>query len=54
VFIPLSVVAYFLQQDKMNFVERSLISILKVLTGDFRDQDAIAAWAKEFPGKIEV
>jgi hypothetical protein len=36
----------------MNFVERSLTSLMKVPTGDFRDWDAIAAWAKELPGKM--
>jgi len=38
----------------MNFGERSLISLLKVPTGDFRDWDAITVWAKELPGKIGV
>jgi menaquinone-dependent protoporphyrinogen oxidase len=38
--------------SKMNFVERNLTSLMKVPTGDFRDWDAIAAWAKELPGKM--
>ena len=32
-----------LDAGKMNFVERSLISLMEVPTGDFRDWDAIAA-----------
>jgi len=32
-----------LDAGKMNFVERSLRSLQKVPTGDFRDWDAIAA-----------
>lgn len=43
-----------LDAGKMNFVERSLISLLKVPTGDFRDWDAIRGWTKELPGKIGV
>jgi menaquinone-dependent protoporphyrinogen oxidase len=35
-----------LDAGKMNFFERSLTSLMKVPTGDFRDWDAIAAWAR--------
>jgi menaquinone-dependent protoporphyrinogen oxidase len=38
--------------SKMNFVERSLTSLMKVPTGDFRDWDAIAAWARTLTGKM--
>ena len=38
--------------SKMNFVERSLTSLMKVPTGDFRDWDAIAAWARTLAGKM--
>jgi len=37
---------------KMNFVERSLTSLMKVPTGDFRDWDAIATWARTLAGKM--
>ena len=29
----------------MNFVEKRMIKMVKAETGDFRDWDAIAAWA---------
>jgi menaquinone-dependent protoporphyrinogen oxidase len=41
-----------LDAGKMNFVERSLTSLMKVPTGDFRDWDAIAAWARALAGKM--
>lgn len=41
-----------LDAGKMNVVERSLTSLMKVPTGDFRDWDAIAAWARTLAGKM--
>lgn len=38
--------------SKMNFIERSLTSLMKVPTGDFRDWDAITAWARTLAGKM--
>ena len=43
-----------LDTGKMNFVERSLTSLLKVPTGDFRDWDAIRAWARKLPGMMNL
>ncbi|MCK9590616.1 MAG: hypothetical protein M0Q91_01220 [Methanoregula sp.] len=43
-----------LDAGKMNFFERSLTSLLKVPIGDFRDWDAIAAWARIQPDKLGV
>ena len=43
-----------LDAGKMNLVERSLTTLMKVPTGDFRDWDAIAAWAKTLAGKMGV
>jgi menaquinone-dependent protoporphyrinogen oxidase len=43
-----------LDAGKMNLVERSLTMLMKVPTGDFRDWDAIAAWAKTLAGKMGV
>jgi hypothetical protein len=37
---------------KINFVERSLITLMKVPTGDLRDWDAIAAWTRTLAGKM--
>jgi len=37
---------------RLNFIERSLTSLMKVPTGDFRDWDAITAWARTLAGKM--
>ena len=37
--------------SKMNFVERSLTSLMKVPTGDFRDWDAIASLGEDTGGE---
>jgi menaquinone-dependent protoporphyrinogen oxidase len=36
-----------LDPGKMSFVERTMTKMLKVPTGDFRDWEAIRAWARE-------
>jgi len=41
-----------LDTGKMNLVERSLTSLMKVPTGDFRNWDAIATWAGTLAGKM--
>jgi hypothetical protein len=41
-----------LDTGKINFVERSLITLMKVPTGDLRDWDAIAAWTRTLAGKM--
>jgi hypothetical protein len=41
-----------LDTGKLSLVERGLTSLLKVPTGDFRDGDVIAAWARELPDKM--
>ncbi len=43
-----------IETDRLNFAERSLVWLLKVPTGDFRDWDAIRAWTKDLPGKLGV
>jgi len=43
-----------LDAEKMNFVERSLTSLMKVPTSDFRDWDAIRAWARKLPGMMNL
>jgi menaquinone-dependent protoporphyrinogen oxidase len=43
-----------LDTQKLSFVERGLTSLLHVPTGDFRDWDAIAAWARELPSLLKV
>jgi menaquinone-dependent protoporphyrinogen oxidase len=41
-----------LDAARLSFIERGMTSLLKVPTGDFRDWGAIAAWARELPGKM--
>jgi menaquinone-dependent protoporphyrinogen oxidase len=36
----------------VNFVMRKFLAIAKIPAGDFRDWDAIAAWARELPEKL--
>jgi len=43
-----------LDPERMSFVERQMVRMLKVKTGDFRDWNAIAAWARNLPGKMGV
>ena len=50
--VAITMFAGTLDAGKMNFVERSLTSLLKVPTGDFRDWDAIAAWARTLAGMM--
>jgi menaquinone-dependent protoporphyrinogen oxidase len=35
-----------LDPDKLNFIERRMIKMVEAQTGDFRDWEAIQAWAK--------
>jgi menaquinone-dependent protoporphyrinogen oxidase len=43
-----------LDPAKLSLVERGLTSILKVPTGDFRDWNSIAEWAKGLPGILKI
>jgi menaquinone-dependent protoporphyrinogen oxidase len=43
-----------LEMSKMSFAERTMAGLMKVLTGDFRDWEAIGAWARELPGLLRV
>ena len=52
--IAATVFAGKLDPDKMSFIERSMTSLMKVRTGDFRDWNAIAVWAKGLPGQMKV
>lgn len=38
-----------LDPEKLGFIERKMIGMVKSPTGDFRDWEAIAAWAKGLP-----
>jgi menaquinone-dependent protoporphyrinogen oxidase len=39
--------------NKMNFIEKKMIENVKVPFGDFRDWDAIAAWASGIAGALK-
>jgi menaquinone-dependent protoporphyrinogen oxidase len=43
-----------LDAQKLSFIERGLTSLLKAPTGDFRNWDAIAAWARELPALLKI
>jgi menaquinone-dependent protoporphyrinogen oxidase len=43
-----------LQKRRLNLVERAMASALKAPNGDFRDWDAIRAWAEEIAAALET
>jgi menaquinone-dependent protoporphyrinogen oxidase len=43
-----------LDEKKLNLVIRKFMETAKIPTGDFRDWDAICAWARDLPGKFGV
>lgn len=43
-----------LELSRMSFVQRTMTGLMKVLTGDFRDWDAIRAWARGLPAAFSV
>jgi menaquinone-dependent protoporphyrinogen oxidase len=43
-----------LELARMSFVQRTMTGLMKVLTGDFRDWEAIRAWARELPALLKV
>lgn len=43
-----------LDPEKLSFIQRKMVGFVKAPKGDFRDWDAIAAWARELPGKLGV
>jgi len=45
--VAVTVFAGRLDLSRMSFLQRTLTGAMKVLTGDFRDWDAIEKWAKE-------
>lgn len=50
---PVSVTLFAGRLDpaKLNFIQRTMIGMVKSPVGDFRDWDAIAAWAREVAAK---
>jgi menaquinone-dependent protoporphyrinogen oxidase len=43
-----------LELARMSFVQRTMTGLMKVLTGDFRDWEAIRAWARGLPAVFNV
>lgn len=43
-----------LDAGRLSFIERGMTALLRVPTGDFRDWDAIAAWARDLPAKMGI
>jgi len=43
-----------LELSRMSFFERTVTTLLNVLTGDFRDWEVIRAWARELPSVLGV
>jgi menaquinone-dependent protoporphyrinogen oxidase len=43
-----------LELARMSFVQRTMTGLMKVLTGDFRDWEAIRAWARGLPAAFNV
>jgi menaquinone-dependent protoporphyrinogen oxidase len=43
-----------LDLSRMSFVERTMTTLMNVFTGDFRDWEAIRAWARELPPVLNL
>jgi menaquinone-dependent protoporphyrinogen oxidase len=43
-----------LELSRMSFVERTMTTLMNVLTGDFRDREAIRAWAQSLPAVLKI
>jgi menaquinone-dependent protoporphyrinogen oxidase len=43
-----------LDPEKLSWLQRWMIKKVNSPVGDFRDWDAIAAWARELPGKMNI
>jgi menaquinone-dependent protoporphyrinogen oxidase len=43
-----------LELARMSFVQRTMTGLMKVLTGDFRDWEAIRTWARGLPAALNV
>jgi len=57
--VPLAPVSFvlfagYLDLAKVNFLMRRFLKMANVPTGDFRDWDAIAAWARDLPEKMHI
>jgi menaquinone-dependent protoporphyrinogen oxidase len=43
-----------LDPEKLSWIQRWIVKKVKSPVGDFRDWSAIAAWARDLPGKMKV
>ena len=40
--------------DKLSFIQKRMVSMVKAPVGDFRDWDAIASWARDLPARFGI
>ena len=52
--VAMTIFAGRVDQKKLSFLQKWMVKKAKSPVGDFRDWNAIAAWAKELPGKMKV
>jgi len=43
-----------LDPKKLSFIQRKITEFVKAPVGDFRDWNAITAWARELPALLKV
>ena len=42
-----------IEMEKLNFIEKSMVNTVKAPIGDFRDWEAIAAWAQGIAAALQ-
>jgi menaquinone-dependent protoporphyrinogen oxidase len=52
--VAVTMFAGVLDLSRMSFVERTMTTLMNVFTGDFRDWEAIRAWARELPPVLNL
>jgi menaquinone-dependent protoporphyrinogen oxidase len=52
--VAVTVFAGKVDPKKLSFIQRKMTELAKSPVGDFRDWAAIAAWARELPGKMGI
>jgi len=52
--VAVTMFAGVLELSRMSFVERTLTTLMNVFTGDFRDWEAIRAWARGLPPVLNL
>ena len=52
--VAVTLFAGMLDPAKLSFIQRKMTEFVKSPTGDFRDWNAIAAWARELPALMKL